>query len=142
MLRGFGRSGAGCRRPAVVISGNNMVRGGMNSQLSPATYRRGALADLAELQRTSVGRARWQSIWGASAAALRSINRHAAALAGGGRRRTRNSSSSGLVNIAPAALSAEQSRGDPDPEPEPPLEAVPLARFRRDVRRWLEVARP
>ena len=32
-----------------------------------------------------------------------------------------------------------KARGPDDPpKPEPPLDVVPLARFRRDVRRWLE----
>jgi hypothetical protein len=119
-----------------------MVRGGMNSQLSPATYPRGALADLAELQRTSVGRARWQSIWGASAAALRSINRHAAALAGGGPTQNAEQQQQRPREHRARRSQRRAARDDPDPESEPPLEAVPLARFRRDVRRWLEVARP
>jgi hypothetical protein len=33
------------------------------------------------------------------------------------------------------------ARGDPDPEPEPPLRVIPLAAFRRELRRALE-ARP
>lgn len=37
---------------------------------------------------------------------------------------------------------ASRARGPDDPEPEPPLDVVPVARFRRDVRRWLEVGRP
>lgn len=32
------------------------------------------------------------------------------------------------------------SRSSDDPDPEPPLQVVPLSRFRRDVRRWLEGA--
>jgi hypothetical protein len=33
------------------------------------------------------------------------------------------------------------SRGDPDPEPEPPLRVIPLAAFRRELRRALGDAR-
>jgi hypothetical protein len=99
----------------------------MNSQLSSATYRRGALADLAELQRMSVGRARWQSIWGASAAALRSINRHAATLAGGGLTQNAEQQQQRPREHRARRSQRSSSRGDPDPLPKP-LEVVPLAR--------------
>jgi hypothetical protein len=36
--------------------------------------------------------------------------------------------------------SATGSRGDPDPEPEPPLRVIPLAAFRRELRRALGVS--
>ena len=45
------------------------------------------------------------------------------------------------VRRARAQARAPGSKGSKDPpEPEPPLEVVPLSRFRRDVRRWLEGA--
>jgi hypothetical protein len=59
------------------------------------------------------------------------------------------SAPTGRVLVAPRAprsrrtrRTSSSARGDPDPsdEPDPDLEAVPLSRFRLDVRRWLEGA--
>jgi hypothetical protein len=57
----------------------------------------------------------------------------------GGAGRTRSSARTRRRRSVRSNAAKARAPGD-DPEPEPPLDAVPLSRFRRDVRRWLEGA--